>query len=233
MVLLIFLSVISFLRGFRFTGNWAATHYCFNYDAGFIKRGFLGTIFGGIFGNWYYDYYVIFYITLFILVFSIGLMIYIFKKVISEDRTFFFIAIIFLTSPNLVYYIHIIGYYDQLGLLVILVMFILVQHMNYRVFFILLISMMIVLILVHEVLLIFFGVPAFLLLLLSLVKHYGTAILTIRNMFLTFLSIIIPSLIALTIITNTGTINKHDEQILYQQLNKKTNFVLRKEAFKY
>jgi len=156
----------SILRGIRFPNIWSYCHFLFNYDFGFIKRGFIGTIFSQI-NNPYlisYDFFFIFSISIFII--NIILLSSLIKGFINSQTPIFIgCSLVFASSLAIVFLSHSVGYFDHIGLLIALIT-IKINGFYKKIFFLLL-SMPIAL-LIHESILIIFFPVIFMSLLFSL-----------------------------------------------------------------
>lgn len=122
MLIAISLLIYSILRGIRFPNVWSYTHYLFNYNHGFVKRGIVGTIVG------YFDIPVMLSYTFFIILsfslfaVSIFLIFRLIKNRLSEENLYFNICVyLFLTSSGVIYLTHTVGYFDHIGLLTALI----------------------------------------------------------------------------------------------------------------
>lgn len=113
---------LSILRGIRVPNIWSYSHFLFNYDLGFIKRGLIGEIISQ-FNNPYllsYEFFFIFSIAiLFIVIVLISLLL---KDLINSHNPIFIgCSVVFSSSLAVVFLSHSVGYFDHIGLLVALI----------------------------------------------------------------------------------------------------------------
>ncbi|MFH1404389.1 MAG: hypothetical protein ABIH11_08990 [Candidatus Altiarchaeota archaeon] len=152
-------ALISVLKGIRYPGLWAATHYTFSYEYGFIKRGLAGTVFYALLGDQFYKYNVLLSIISIIFAASLILLLSLSLRAYGRRKSFLFPALVLFSSPAMGFYAHIIGYFDQLGILVISLL--LLKSRGWKMsdgeYFILILSCLCTLVLLHEVMAIFFG----------------------------------------------------------------------------
>ncbi|CAA0080916.1 Uncharacterised protein [BD1-7 clade bacterium] len=121
LVMAALLMVYSALKGLRFPNLWSYTHYLFNYDVGFVKRGLIGELIR------YFDVpvmlsYVFFCVFSFAVVIAIlTLLIHLAGRALRDGDIYrTFCVLVFATSVALVMLTHTVGYFDHLGLLVTL-----------------------------------------------------------------------------------------------------------------
>jgi hypothetical protein len=152
--ILLFLLIFSILRGIRFPNSWSYTHYLFNYDFGFVKRGFIGSIVE-LFDSPYlksYEFFFLFSAAIFIA--NMILLIVLIRDFLkSKDPLLVWSSLVFASSLCVVFLSHSIGYFDHIGLLVVLVS--LKIKGFYKKMFFLFLSLPIVL-LIHEAFLVIF-----------------------------------------------------------------------------
>ena len=116
--LCLLLEINSVLRGIRFPGIWAYTHYLFNYDQGFIRRGLIGAIVRLIDIPILYSYRFFAIYSLTILLINLLLLSRLMARSIKHGGCFFiWPAMVFSSSMGVVFLAHIVGYSDQIGLL--------------------------------------------------------------------------------------------------------------------
>jgi hypothetical protein len=163
---------ITILRGIRFPNLWSYSHFLFNYDFGFIKRGFIGTIISQL-NNHYlfsYDFFFIFSLSIFII--NIILLSLFIKDFIDRQSPLFIgVSLVFVSSLAIVFLSHTVGYFEQIGLLFALITLKLKGF--YKKIFFLLFSMPIAL-LIHESILIIFYPVIFMSLLFNIETIGGT-----------------------------------------------------------
>ena len=215
--------LIAVLRGIRFPNMYSYTHFLFNYEYGFVKRGLAGTIIRQIGAPYFmsYDFFLLF--SMMLLIVNIILISLFIKKLIdSMDSILISTAIIFSSSVAIVYLSHLVGYFDHIGLLITLI------TLNikglYKRIILLMIAMPIVL-LFHEANLILFFPVQFMALLFCLdQKKIGKQ----------FLPILLYSvfILSLSFFITKSTIHEDDAMQMYSKLQYELNeYDLREDAF--
>ena len=112
----------SVLRGIRFPNIWSYTHYLFDYDYGFIKRGLIGSIVNGMNVPFLhsYDFFVFFSFSIFFA--SMVLLLRLVGHSWKPGNLWFNLCVfLFCSSPAVVLLSHTVGYFDHIGLLVTLI----------------------------------------------------------------------------------------------------------------
>lgn len=173
--------VISFLRGIRFSNQWAATHYCFNYQEGFIKRGLVGQLNYSLFGSDYCNYTTLFTMHVSILLVFLGLMLWWFWHVIrlaEQKLALTLLASLFLASPAMVMHVHAIGYFEQIILILLMAQLLLWPYLTASIRVVTAIAMVVIAILVHEAT-IFLVVPVLCLRFISAQKKFLLPVISI------------------------------------------------------
>jgi hypothetical protein len=117
-VLLATVFVITFFKGFRLPSLWPATHFAFNYSFGFVRRGLVGEVARRLFGNDVYKYHNF-------LAFALGSMavlaVLLAQAIIRalrlnpNDWGLRVALLLFGVSPGLVFFVHMVGYFDYVG----------------------------------------------------------------------------------------------------------------------
>lgn len=212
----------SILRGIRFPGIWSYSHFLFNYDLGFIKRGLIGEITSQFNSPFLLSYHFFFIYSLVIFAINIILLSGLIRDFInSQNPILIGCAIVFASSLAIVFLAHSIGYFDHLGLLIALTTF----KINgfYRKMLFLLLSMPVAL-LVHEAILIMFFPVIFMSLLLSIEKEERRKKMILVGAFSGIL------LILGFIITNF-TLEQPEVSAIYTRLQAKIAHPLRQDAF--
>jgi hypothetical protein len=113
---------ISVLKGIRYPSAWAYTHYLFNYNFGFTKRALIGTLIN-LLGIPYLKSYSFFLIFSTVMLFANIFLIYLFMRdlIASNNKLLVGCAIIFASSLGVVYLANSNGYFEQIGLLAVLI----------------------------------------------------------------------------------------------------------------
>jgi hypothetical protein len=116
------LLILSLLRGIRFPNLWSYTHYLFNYDFGFTKRGLTGAVLSWVDSPYLRSYECFVYVSAAVLAANVVLLYSLMKEAIAPARPLLGAAtLVFASSMAVVFLAHSIGYGDNLGLLLTLV----------------------------------------------------------------------------------------------------------------
>jgi len=116
------LALFTVLRGIRYPSSWTYTHYLFNYDFGFVKRGFVGAVVGVFNTPALYTYESFFVFTVLISLANIVLLALVLRDFINSGQPALLgAALVFVSSMGLVYLAHTVGYFDHIGLLLTLI----------------------------------------------------------------------------------------------------------------
>jgi hypothetical protein len=119
--LVVLVAAIALLKGLRMPSAWAATHLTFNYTQGFVRRGLVGEILyllHGSGGAQHYNELALFAIAMFVLV--VGTTGWLLRRTLAAspgDLGLVLALLVFLASPALVFFVHIIGYLDDFAVL--------------------------------------------------------------------------------------------------------------------
>lgn len=216
--------VFSILRGIRFPSAWSYTHFLFNYNFGFIKRGLVGEIISFFNSPYLMSYDFFFYFSITILITNFILIATLVKDLIdSKNPILMGCAIIFVTGLTIAYLSHIIGYFDHIGLLLTLIS--LKINGFYKKFFFLLISMPIA-VLIHEGILIMFFPIIFMSLVFSI--KVNDEKITKKVLFLIVFSIL---MFGITLVINKSTLSVEDTYKMYESLQEKVEYSPREDTF--
>jgi hypothetical protein len=118
---LVLVAAITLLKGLRMPSAWVATHLTFNYSQGFVRRGLVGEVLyrlHGCGGPQHYNGLAVFAIAWFVLV--VGATGWLMRRALAAGRGdlgLAFALLVFLASPALVFFVHIIGYLDDFAVL--------------------------------------------------------------------------------------------------------------------
>ena len=160
----IVVALITFLKGFRMPNAWAATHFAFNYSQGFVRRGLVGEIARQLGGDDVFQYNP-FALVSFLVLLAIGVALgFAVRQALKSDPSdhgFRAAVLAFAASPAMVFFVHSVGYFEDLAILLILPL-ILFGHKvrnRYAIFYIVL-FLGLLFAFVHEVLVVMFG-PVF------------------------------------------------------------------------
>lgn len=213
--------VFTALRGARFPSLWTYSHYLFNYEFGFVKRGLIGEIVRLIDSDFIrsYDFFFMFSST--ILLIDLMLIAIVLKRLFYKgDIALIGIGFCYASSVAVVFLVHTIGYFDHIGLMICLAM-LLIKDRKY--------SMTVgvtafpVLLFIHEGLIVIFG-PFISLMLLSKLK--------IENRFqIIILAFYILGVCLCTLIVSDCTISPESSMVMQKNFEKKLSMPLRADAF--
>jgi len=214
---------LSIMRGIRFPNVWSYTHFLFNYDFGFTKRGLIGEILNKLNDSYLmtYDFFLIFSAVIFFM--NIILISLLLKNLIDSRKSVFIgCSLVFSSSLAVVFLSHSIGYFDHIGLLIALI----TQKISgfYRKIIFLFISMPFAL-LIHEAILIIFFPVIFMSLLFSIEKKD----FVIKK--ITILSFFSASMFLLTLLISNYNLEKSEAYEMHDNLQASIRFSLRKDAF--
>ncbi len=160
----IVVALVTFLKGFRMPNAWAATHFAFNYSQGFVRRGLLGEIARQIGGDDVFQYNP-FAVVSFLALLGIAVLLgFAARQALRSDpgdHGFRMAVLAFAASPAIVFFVHSVGYFEDLAILLILPFILLVRRIRnrYAIFHIILV-LGLFFAFVHEVLVVMFG-PVF------------------------------------------------------------------------
>jgi hypothetical protein len=119
--LVLLVAAIALLKGLRMPSAWVATHLTFNYSQGFVRRGLVGEILylaHGSGGAQHYNGLALFAIAMFVLVVvATGWLV---RRTLASspgDLGLALALLVFLASPALVFFVHILGYLDDFAVL--------------------------------------------------------------------------------------------------------------------
>lgn len=214
--------LITMLKGIRFPNMWSYSHFLFNYDHGFVKRGLIGAIMG-LFNSPFlisYEFFFLFSIIIFII--NIVLLCLLIRDMTdSQNNISGLSAMVFASSLAIVFLSHTVGYFDHLGLMIALITF----RMNgfYKKFRFLLITLPFVL-LIHEAILIIFYPVIFISLLLSIEKEE-------RKKKLITLWVFSAVLVIFVGIISNSQLTMPEAKDMYTRLQAKIAYPLRQDAF--
>lgn len=116
------LLLLAVLRGIRYPNTWSYTHYLFNYDLGFVKRGLVGEVMSHLGSPYFltYEFFVIFSLLLLTTnMVLLGLLIH--DMATRRNPVLIGGALLFASSLAVVFLAHTLGYLEHIGLLVTLI----------------------------------------------------------------------------------------------------------------
>lgn len=115
--------LVSVTRGVRMPGDWAYTHFLFNYEAGFIKRGLVGEIFHTLNPTYSNNYLWFNAVNITLLICVIASLLHCLYTLINRKNTLLTAAaLLFASSLSPVYLAHTIGYFDVIGVFAVILL---------------------------------------------------------------------------------------------------------------
>lgn len=114
---------ITVFKGFRLPSLWSATHFAFNYSQGFVRRALVGEVARRLFGDNVYTYRNFLAFSYLVLAACGALVGWLIARVLrerQEDWGLRVVLLAFAASPALVFFVHMVGYLDNVGLLMVL-----------------------------------------------------------------------------------------------------------------
>ena len=213
---------LSILRGIRFPNIWSYSHFLFNYEFGLVKRGLIGEIIKHFNSPWLssYDFFVI--VSALILIANIVLLSLLIRDLLnSKNWVLIGCSVMFVSSLAVVFLSHSIGYFDHIGLLITLVT-IKINSFSKKVLFLL--PSLTFALLVHEAIAIIFFPVIFMSLLFDMQAENK------RHQF-TWLILLSTLVVIFTWFVSNSTIKKSEAREMYSNLQTKTGYALRKDAF--
>jgi hypothetical protein len=111
--------VIALLKAARVPSLWAASHLTINYSHGFVRRGLVGEILWLLGGGRFFKYNTLAFLAALISVTAGALLVVTLRRLFradARDAALQGAVCAFLASPGLVFFVHMIGYFDYIGL---------------------------------------------------------------------------------------------------------------------
>lgn len=124
---------ITFLKGVRLPSMWSATHFAFNYSQGFVRRAFVGEVARRLFGDNVYTYRNFLVFSYVVLAACAGLLGHRMARALRAREHDWGLRVVLLTfaaSSALVFFIHMVGYLDNVGLLLTLLFFVVIERVK-------------------------------------------------------------------------------------------------------
>ena len=213
--------VLSVLRGIRLPGNWIYSHYLMNYDFGFTKRGFLGSIveYVGIPYLASYEFFALFAsVTLLGNLLLLATLLRDFVR--SRNVTLLICSMIFVCSPTLPSLAHFVGHGECIGMFVALVV---LKIQCFWKKLTLAVPSLLVALLVHEGNFIFFFPVIFISLLLNMKQKTNSQ----------FSALILVSIfwIGSTYLISSSNLTKDQSSAMFRTLQAETDGPLTESAF--
>lgn len=115
--------LISVARGIRMPGNWAYTHFLFNYEAGFIKRGLIGEIFHTLNPTYSNNHLWFTFVNVAFFIAAISALLYCMHTLIKRNSAWLIAAsILFASSLSPTYLARTIGYFDIISVFAVILL---------------------------------------------------------------------------------------------------------------
>jgi len=216
------LFLYSILRGIRFPNMWSYSHFLFNYDFGFIKRGLIGEIIKQLNSPYLasYDSFLVFSFAIFCA--NIVLLFYFMNdSVNSQNPILICCSLIFASSLGVVFLSHTVGYSDQIGLLITLLTLKLSGFYKKSLFLFLAMPFAL---LIHEAIFITFFPVIFMALLLSIESEGQTKKILLLGAFSAILLIFV-------VFLSNHTLDETQAHEMYTGLQAERAYPLREDAF--
>lgn len=215
----------SLLRGVRYPNIWSYTHYLLNYDQGFSKRSLIGSIVNAIPIDYLssYSFFVIFSYS--VLALCLALLFRLIKKASNKNDLYINISILlFCSSFAVVYLAHLVGYFDQIGLLATLIILNIRSFKNKIIFAF---PASLICLFIHEAALFFYFPIIFISLLNAIYCENGT-----YQKYPIFILLIFSACFLLTTHSlSQSNISKDQALTAYQATQAKSTIKLRQDAF--
>ncbi|NRB41185.1 MAG: hypothetical protein HRU20_22380 [Pseudomonadales bacterium] len=118
-----FILICTLLKGARIPNLWTYTHFLFNYEFGFMRRGLIGAAYG-LFNPTAFAYSSFLYLSLGIFCLNAVLMLKLISRLTaSQDHRIIAAMLIYFSSASIVYQAHSIGFAENIGLSLCLISF--------------------------------------------------------------------------------------------------------------
>ncbi len=219
--LAIVILALSILRGIRYPNTWSYTHFLFNYNQGFVKRGLVGEIMSHVGPRFFltYEFFVFFSLILLIVnFFLLGVLIN--DMVSSRHPILIGSGLLFASSLAVVFLAHTIGYLEHIGLFITLIALKIRSFPKKLIFLFLAFP---IALFVHEGILILLFPINF----MALLCYKGTA-WGKKAAWLGAFSLLI---LVLTFTISEYTLEEAEAEQLYTSLQSNLDFPLRRDAF--
>jgi hypothetical protein len=126
----LFLLALTIVKGIRMPNRWSVTHYLFNYDDGFVKRGLWGELLRHVLGSWTAKYFCLAALALLVFGALVLLLVVASRRVEKDEPDRVAFLLVMFASPALTFAAHMVGYLEQLAYAVLLL--ILLQRRHWR-----------------------------------------------------------------------------------------------------
>jgi hypothetical protein len=227
---------VTLLKGFRLPNQYSATHFVFNYSSGFVRRGLVGETMQRLLGARAFTYgtFVAFAFALFGLA-TLALVLCVRRVAAAAptDPVFRCALLVFVSSPALVFLVHLVGYLDYIGLIAVL--FVLLwscrSRSRYALFYAIA-ACTVAFAFIHEILAVMF-VPMFCFVMLChLLRHWPTQTRQQRSLMFVHAAFVVLIAFGLSgVVSTRGTRDAATIAKLHATLVTKVDFGLRWDAF--
>lgn len=228
--------VVTLLKGFRLPNLFAATHFVLNYSLGFVRRGLVGEVVRRVFGSWAFTYnlFVGFAFTVLVCA-AFGLAVSLRRVLVLQPKDVLYrlALLVFVSSPALVFFVHMVGYLDYIGLVAVLAVLAWApgSHSTWRIF--LAVGLCgVVFAFIHEILAVMFMPPLCFLMACHVVRIWTDVSIPRRVMMVTAGAAAVA--VAFGLSATVGTLGTQSPEVAYRlqaKLATKTDFGLRPDVF--
>ncbi|MEO8069968.1 MAG: hypothetical protein ABI652_01085 [Acidobacteriota bacterium] len=111
------LFALALLKGIRMPNRWSVTHYLFNYQTGFIKRGLFGEVLRQVLGQWTAHYFAMAAVAIAVGVVMLLLIVRECRRLPRVAETLPFL-LVFVASPAISFSVHLVGYLEEVTYIV-------------------------------------------------------------------------------------------------------------------
>ena len=231
---------LSLFKGLRMPNLWSATHYTFNYSQGFIRRGLIGEIARRLLGDRAYNYNLFVLGAIIVFALMLGIFVWFIRRTLraqgaTPDTGLRLAILAFVASPGITFFAHIIGYFDDLGLLALLGLILYSARARWRYLIFYLSALLgVFLAFVHEGMVIMFLPTIFFMLLCYLVRHLAQAEVgrgTRWSLYVHTALATLAGIEASSIISRVGSRDSATISALQASIGRVANFSLRGDGF--
>ena len=221
LIISIVILIMTAMRGVRFPNLWSYSHYLFNYEFGFMRRGIIGATLELFNSDLLLSYGFFTSFSTVILCANLWLLALSFRDMIrSRNMNLIAVVMIFASSSGLLFLAHNIGYADHIGLLITLITLRITGFYKKLLF---IAPALLFTMLIHEAVVVLFFPILFMSLLFSLAANNQRQ----------KLSLLIFSAMTLVLFFAIGasTIDQQQAQAMYEHASALTPTPLREDAF--
>ena len=216
--------ILTIFRGIRFPNIWSYSHFLFDYEFGFMRRGLIGAVLDLFQSRTLHSYDFFVLISGLIFCANMLLLAWSFKDLIaSKNLNLIAVVIIFASSSGIIFLAHNIGYADHLGLLITLIT---LRIKGFKEKLLFATPALFITMLVHEAILVLFFPVIF----MSMLLHLKALSSATKQHYWLLAGFSALMLLSFFLIGNS-TIDASQSQAMYAQENTKTAIPLRADAF--